>query len=411
MLYTLVELQKAALTPARVAAQALHTTLSLPWLPANYTRLARTLTAGADVFERLTRPYGKPAFGLNSTVVDGKTVSVTEDLSLSLPFCNLVHFRRDVATRNDPKLLIVAPISGHYATLLRGTVEALLPDHDVYITDWINAHSVPLSEGGFDLHDNVSYLVQFLQHLGGGTSMMAVCQPSVPVLAAATLMAQNNDPARPPCIVLMGGPIDTRRNPTAVNSFAKERPIEWFEKTLIHTVPANFPGAGRRVYPGFLQLTGFISMNQQRHHEAFATYFQNVRDGNRDAIAQHRSFYDEYLSVLDMSAEFYLQTVSEVFQKHSLPCGTLEVNGQIVNPGAITDIGLFTIEGGRDDITGPGQTVAAHDLCPNLPADLHKHHLEATAGHYGIFSGRHWRQDISPLVRDFVREQSQRVGA
>jgi len=411
MLYTLLEIQKAALTPARLALQAVQSTLSVPWLPTNYTRLARSLTASADVFERLTRPYGKPAFGLNSTVIDGQTVAVTEELVLALPFCNLVHFRRDISGRNESKVLIVAPISGHYATLLRGTVEALLPDHEVYITDWLNARTVPLAQGSFDLSDNVSYLVTFLQHLGGGTSMVAVCQPSVPVLAAASLMAQNNDPARPPAIVLMGGPIDTRVNPTAVNRFAKERPIEWFESTLIHTVPATFAGRGRRVYPGFLQLAGFISMNRQRHQEAFATYFQNVRDGNREATVQHQSFYDEYLAVLDMTAEFYLQTVAEVFQKHSLPNGTLVVDGQTIDLSAITDIALMTIEGGRDDITGPGQTVAAHDLCRNLPADLHKHHFEPTAGHYGIFNGRQWRNDISPHVRAFIDSHRQRVGA
>ncbi len=410
MLYLFHEMQLAALAPARLAAKVLNTSVSVPWLPSNYSRLARTVTAGTDLFERLTRPYGKPAFGLSSTVINGETVGVTEELVLAKPFCNLVHFRRAAAGRNDPKLLIVAPISGHYATLLRATVETLLPDHDVYITDWVNARNVPVDQGKFDLSDNVNYIIEFIHTLGGNTSIVAVCQPSVPVLIAASLMAQNNDPLRPPAIVLMGGPIDTRRNPTMVNQFAAQHPLEWFERSLIQSVPANFPGHGRRVYPGFLQLSGFISMNKQRHQEAFSDYFQNVRDGNSEATQQHLSFYDEYLSVLDLTAEFYLETVAEVFQKHSLPTGTMVIDGQLVDLGAITDIGLLTIEGGRDDITGAGQTMAAHDLCRNLPAELRQHHFEETAGHYGIFSGRHWRNAIAPVVKAFVREHRLRVG-
>lgn len=416
MLYDIHEMQHAVLAPVRLAVQALQTTLTMPWLPGEFPRpigalSGRTLAASAEMFERLTRPYGKPSFNLPTTVINGETVAVTEEVLLSLPFCNLLHFKREKADPSDPRLLLVAPISGHYATLLRGTVEALLPDHDVYITDWANARNVPLSAGAFDMASNVEHIIACLQRLGPGTSIMAVCQPSVPVLAAVSVMCQNNDPARPAGMILMGGPIDTRRNPTKVNQLAADHSIEWFEKNLICTVPMHFAGRGRKVYPGFLQLSGFISMNFERHTDAHLNHFKNLIKGDGDSAAQHRAFYDEYLSVLDLTAEFYLETVAEVFQKHSLPNGTMKVRDQLVTPSAITDVGLFTIEGELDDITGAGQTVAAHDLCTGLPAELHKHHLQAKVGHYGIFNGRRWRNDILPHVRAYVREQQKRVGA
>lgn len=409
-LYQIHEMQHAALAPMRLMAQTMHSVFSNPWMPFAYTNTARSIAAGAELFERVTRQYPKPAFGLDHTHIGGHAVAVHEEVVASLPFCDLLHFARDTGPKDDPRLLLVAPMSGHYATLLRGTVEALLPDHDVYITDWINARDVPQSEGKFDLADYVDYLRTFLTHLGPNTHIMAVCQPSVPVMAAVSLMSEDADPCRPSTMVLMGGPIDTRRSPTEVNRFADEHELEWFESQVVHQVPVGYPGRGRRVYPGFLQLSGFMSMNMDRHVNAHLHYYRHLIRGDGDSAEKHREFYDEYLSVMDLPAEFYMDTIKSVFKEHALPEGTLVLDGRRVDPGAITDVALMTVEGEKDDITGAGQTVAAHDLCANLPDALRKHHLQPKVGHYGIFNGRRWREEILPHVRDFIRTHDQAGG-
>jgi poly(3-hydroxybutyrate) depolymerase len=318
-------------------------------------------------------------------------------------FCQLKHFRRDVR-RDDPKLLIVAPLSGHFATLLRGTVEAMLPTNDVYITDWRDARSVPLDEGPFDLDDYIDYVIEFLHFLGPDTHVLAVCQPSVPVLAAVSLMSEAGDPCVPKTMTLMGGPIDTRINPTMPNELATTRSIEWFEHSVIHRVPVLYPGYMRRVYPGFLQLTGFMQMNLDRHVGAHIKLYQHLISGDGDSAAAHRDFYDEYRAVMDLPAEYYLQTVKTVFQDHALPCGTFEHRGRLIDPAAIQKTALFTVEGERDDISGVGQTKAAHDLCVNLPKSKQNHYEQKSVGHYGVFNGRRWREHIAPRVAKFIRK-------
>lgn len=402
MLYDLHEWQHAALTPWRFVAHSVHEVWTNPWLPTSYTRFGRQIAASASVFERITRRYGKPRFGIEHVEVRGTRTWVEELTVHDLPFCDLVHFKRGVEDLAQPRVLVVAPMSGHYATLLRGTVEALLPDHDVYITDWVNAREVPEDAGRFDFDTYVNYVRLFLTFLGPGTHVLAVCQPSVPVLAAVSLMAEDQDPCRPASMVLMGGPIDTRISPTEVNQFADSHDIEWFERTLIHTVPMPYIGRGRKVYPGFLQLSGFMAMNMDRHVNAHLDYFNHLIEGDGDNVDQHRKFYDEYLSVMDLPAEFFLETVDRIFKQHQLAEGKLVVDNRRVDPGAITDIRLLTIEGEKDDITGKGQTEAAHTLCRNLPDGLRRHHLHAKVGHYGIFNGRRWREEIYPLVRKFI---------
>ncbi|KJS35558.1 MAG: hypothetical protein VR70_15825 [Rhodospirillaceae bacterium BRH_c57] len=409
MLYQIHEFHHAAMSPMRLVAQTMHSVMSNPWMPLAYTHTGRSLAASASLFERVTRQYPKPPFNLPTTTVGGREVAVTERVAHHLPFCDLLHFERDVVGRDDPKILLVAPMSGHYATLLRGTVEALLPDHDVYITDWTNARAVSLADGPFHFADYVDVLRTFLTTLGPDTHVMAVCQPSVPVMAALSLMAEDNDPNRPRSMILMGGPIDTRRNPTEVNRFAEDKDMNWFESQVIHMVPAMYEGRGRLVYPGFLQLSGFMSMNLDRHMNAHLHYYRHLIKGDGDSADKHREFYDEYLSVMDLPAEFYLETVRDVFKEHALPNGTMKIRDRLVNPGAITDIALMTVEGEKDDITGAGQTIAAHDLCTNLPEALHKHHLQTKVGHYGIFNGRRWREEILPHVRDFIRTHERRA--
>jgi poly(3-hydroxybutyrate) depolymerase len=401
MLYGLYDMRHAALYPAHVLAEATQNAFQNPFSPASYTRLGRTIAAGAELFERTTRRFGKPAFGLSVTRINGDAVAVREVPVLSKPFCNLVHFER-ATDEVHPTVLVVAPLSGHYATLLRGTVEALLPEHDVYITDWLDARTVPLSQGFFDLEDYITYVMAFLAHLGPQTHVIAVCQPTVPVLCAVSLMAQNNDPNQPASMVLMGGPIDTTAAPTVVTELATTRPLEWFERTVIESVPAYYPGGFRRVYPGFIQLTGFMSMNLDRHVDAHVKLFQHLVRGDGDSAEQHRQFYDEYLSVMDLPAEFFLQTVSRIFQQHALPRGTMTWKGQRVDPSAIRHTALLTVEGEMDDISAPGQTRAAHRLCRNIPVEKQADHLQKGVGHYGIFNGRRWREQILPRVRDFI---------
>jgi poly(3-hydroxybutyrate) depolymerase len=409
MLYHLYDWQHAMISPSRMVAETLQHLFSHPLLPISYTRLGRAIAAGSEIYERSTRRYKKPEFRLPHTTIDGAAVAVELETVARKPFCDLLHFRRDTK-RKDPKVLLVAPLSGHYATLLRGTVQGLLPQHDVYITDWINACEVPAERGRFDLDDYIDYVIAFLRKLGPDVHVIAVCQPSVPVLAAVSLMSADNDAAVPRSMTLMGGPIDTRVNPTQVNKLAAMRSIEWFEHTVVTTVPATYPGFMRRVYPGFLQLTGFMTMNLDRHLGSTVRHFQHLVRGDGDSAASHRAFYDEYLSVMDLTAEFYLQTVKTAFQDHALPLGTMTSRGRKVDPGAIRKTALMTVEGELDDISGAGQTVAAHGLCASLPQSKRRHLLQQKVGHFGIFNGKKWRGEILPQVSAFIRENQKRAG-
>lgn len=402
MLYHMHELHHASVAPLRVMAEATRLVFTNRLLPVSHTRLGRTIAASCEMLERTTRRYPKPSFNLPHTVIDGQQVAVREVMATRKRFCTLLHFERDTQ-RQDPKVLLVAPMSGHFATLLRGTVETLLPDNDVYITDWRCASQVPVWHGLFDLDDYIDYIRDFIHFLGPNTHVIAVCQPSVPVLAAVSLMAAEDDPLQPSSMTLMGGPIDARRSPTKVNDVATEHPLSWFQGNVIQTVPLTHPGAGRRVYPGFLQLSGFMSMNIDRHVDAHLRMFQHLVRGDGDDAEQHRAFYDEYLSVMDLTAEFYLQTIRTVFQEYLLPRGLMTHRGTPVNPAAIRRTALMTVEGEKDDITGGGQTLATQDLCSRLPDTMRRHHLQPQVGHYGVFNGRRWRTEIYPQVRDFIR--------
>lgn len=403
MLYQLYELNHAAVAPWRALADGARAFWSAPGNPLASTYMGRSLTASLNIFERMTRRYTKPEFGIKQIVADGRLVGIREEIALGLPFCDLLHFAKENETEGkpQPKLLVVAPMSGHFATLLRGTVETMLSDHDVYITDWLDARDVPLSEGRFGLDDYVDYIITMLQQLGPGTHVMAVCQPSVPVLAAASVMAEDNDPCVPASMVLMGGPIDTRRNPTGVNKLAEERGISWFRNNVITQVPFPNPGFMREVYPGFLQLTGFMTMNMDRHLTAHRELYWHMVEGDGDSAEKHADFYDEYMSVMDLTAEFYLETVDAVFIRHALPNGTLTHHGRRVNPAAISRTGLMTVEGEKDDISGVGQTEAAHDLCSGLDPAKKLHHLQMGVGHYGVFNGSRFRQEVAPKIREF----------
>jgi poly(3-hydroxybutyrate) depolymerase len=402
LLYHLYDFHRASLAPLRLTAEALQQVFSHPLLPMSYTRLGRAVAAGAELIERSTRRYGKPEFGLTRARIDGEDVAVRQETIARRPFGNLVHFRRDTA-RADPRVLVVAPLSGHYATLLRDTVAGLLPEHDVYITDWVNAAEVPLAQGRFDLDEYIAYVIAFLEHLGPGTHVVAVCQPSVPVLAATAIMAADGHAATPRSMTLMGGPIDTRASPTRVNRHAKTHSLDWFERTVVSTVPATYPGFLRSVYPGFVQLSGFLAMNPDRHLGAVLKHFQHLVRGDGDSADAHRRFYDEYLAVMDLPAEFFLQTIKVAFHDHDLPRGTMRWRGSPIEPRAITRSALLTVEGELDDISGVGQTVAAHDICTGIPPHQRRHYLQKGVGHYGIFNGRRWRSEILPQVRDFIR--------
>lgn len=404
MYYQLYELNHAALQPARACADAVKALYSSPLNPLSHTWYGRTVAATAELFERTTRRYGKPQFGLPRTMIDGKPVKVAEKTVWSRPFCNLLHFERAVspARGSDPKLLIVAPLSGHYATLLRGTVKEMLPHAEVYITDWTDARMVPVSEGGFDLEDYIDYVIDMLHVLGPDTHVMAVCQPSVPVLAAVSVMEARGDRFAPASMILMGGPVDTRRNPTEVNRLAREKGLDWFRENVIMPVPWPAPGFTRSVYPGFLQLSGFMSMNLDRHIVAHREFFMHLVKNDGDGADKHREFYDEYLAVMDLTAEFYLQTVETVFIRHSLPKGEMMHRGMPVDPAAITHTALLTVEGENDDISGLGQTQAAHDLCVNIPAARRAHYMQPSVGHYGVFNGSHFRSEIAPRILAFI---------
>jgi len=405
LLYHIHDWEHAALAPFRLFAEAVHATFRYPLSPATHSQFGRTMAAGAELFERTTRHFVKPSFGLKSTRIFRETVKVEEEIVLTQPFCNLIHFKRHIEA-SDPKVLIIAPMSGHHATLLRGTVEAMLPDHDIYITDWVDAKLVPLSRGKFDLEDNISSIMDCIRFLGPDVHIIAVCQPAPAVLCAVSLLAQMDDPAQPRSMTLMGGPIDTRVAKTMVTELAAQRPIEWFRNTVIHVIPFYYPGAHRMVYPGFLQLSGFISMNAKRHIDEHIKHFRNLVKGDDSSAETHRKFYDEYLSVMDVTAEFYLQTVERIFQKHDLPNGTFMWHGQLVKPEAIKKTALLVVEGELDDISAPGQTTPALDLCSGLAPEMKKALLQIGVGHYGIFNGRKWRESILPVVRNFMREHA-----
>ena len=405
MLYTMHEFQHALLAPFATAAAGAHILFSHPQSPWSYTPIARGMAASNELLMRLVRRYEKPQWGIDSTVVDGKTVPVRIEKALIKPFCHLLHFKRSAA-RNDPVVLVVAPLSGHHSTLLRDTVRTMLPEHEVYITDWIDARMVPVHEGHFHLDDYVEYVQEFIRLLGPDVHLVSVCQPTVPVLAAVSLMAANGEAIAPRTMTMMGGPIDTRKSPTEVNNFATGRPVSWFESRVIQRVPAKYPGVGRRVYPGFLQHASFIAMNAHRHVEAHREFFNHLVTGDGESAEAHRRFYDEYNAVLDMPAEYYLETLRVAFKEHALANGTWDVRGRRVNPAAITRTELFTIEGELDDISGVGQTEAAHTLCTNIPKDRRAHFLVDGVGHYGIFSGRRYRERIYPRIRDFIRKHA-----
>ena len=404
MLYQYYELQRASLEPMRLMASSALTLLDFPGNPWRSTPAGRITAATLDHFRHNTKSFGKPKFGHRSTIIDGHPVAVTEEIVERSAWCDLLHFRRDIARHDDPTLLIVAPLSGHYATLLRGTVEAFLPDHDVYITDWSNARDVPISAPDFDLDDYVDHIVEYLQLLGPRTHVLAVCQPAVPVLIATALMNADGDTAAPASITLIGGPIDTREAPTDVNQFAKRHDLSWFRSNVIHSVPFGHPGFLRRVYPGFLQLAGFMAMNLDRHMEAHWQMFHHLVEGDGESLASKRAFYEEYKSVMDMPADYYLQTISAVFQDHLLPRGLMLSRNRPVEPQAITRTALLTIEGERDDISGIGQTKAAHALCTGLADSMKQHHEQQGVGHYGLFNGRRFREEIKPVIAAFIRK-------
>jgi len=420
MLYQWHEVQRTFLQPMSDWAMSASQLYANPYSPLSYLPGAPRLSAGLELLHRLGRDYEKPAFGIASITVNGLDVPIVERAVAHKPFCKLLHFERQLPAplahrATVPSVLLVAPLSGHHATLLRDTVRTLLQDHEVYITDWIDARMVPLSQGSFHLDDYVNYCIDFLRMLGPQVHAVSVCQPTVPVMAAVSLMCAINDSARPLSMTMMGGPIDTRHSPTVVNQYAADRPFAWFEDNLIYRVPGKYPGAGRRVYPGFLQHAGFIAMNPDRHATSHWDFYQSLIRGDLEDAEQHRRFYDEYNAVLDMPAEYYLDTIHTVFQEHRLPQGIWDVRTagatMRVDPGMIRDVALLTIEGELDDISGPGQTEAAHRLTPGIPETSKRHHLAPGAGHYGIFSGRRWREQIYPRVRDFIAQYRERIAA
>lgn len=407
MLYDAYEFGRGWLSGASAAARLGAQWWANPANPLAYTGAGEVAAAALDVFSHAAAPRGKPAFNLPSTLIDGKNVPIREEIVDRKPFGQLKRFVREGAGEGDPKLLIVAPMSGHYATLLRGTVERMLPNHDVYITDWRDAKTVPLSDGSFDLDDYIDYVIDWLSVITPAGSprahVLAVCQPSVPVYAAVCLMSASKHPALPCTLTMMGGPIDTRRTPTAVNELAVQRPHAWFQQNAIASVPLYYPAGGRKVYPGFLQLAGFMSMNLGNHMVSHWEMFKHLVQGDGDSADATKTFYEEYRSVCDMTAEFYLQTVDVVFQRHLLPRGEMMHRGVRVDPGAITDVSIFAIEGERDDISGLGQTKAALDLAVNLADDRKRYMMVENVGHYGIFNGRKWREIIAPEEESFIR--------
>jgi polyhydroxyalkanoate depolymerase len=370
-----------------------------PWVPDGMYQY--DLSAAYEVFSRTGLTYKRPSFEIDEVMVEGQLVQVREEAPFHTPFGTLLHFKKDFKTL-QPRVLIVAPMSGHFATLLRGTVLTMLPDHDVYITDWHNARDVPVGDGRFGLDGYIEHLMMFLEALGPGAHLVAVCQPTVAALAAVALMAEDGHPAQPRTMTLMAGPIDCRVNPTKVNELAQSKPIEWFEQKLIGTVPLRYPGAMRRVYPGFIQISAFMSMNSERHTQAFIDMFNHIWSRQPEKAATIAHFYEEYLAVADLPAEFYLETVQKVFQEFALPLGKLDFRGHKIDPTAIRRTALMTVEGEKDDICALGQTLAAQDMCSNIRISRKLHHVQAGVGHYGVFNGRRWQNEIYPMLRDFI---------
>ena len=404
-LYSILEMQKAFVSPFNVAANIAQNFHGSPLNPLAYTKVGRSVAASFELFERITRHYGKPSFDIKETTVKGKKYKINEKIIRSKHFCNLISFEKQPGVQQQ-KLLIVAPMSGHYATLLRGTVEATLPYYDVYITDWLNARDVPLSKGTFDLDDYIDYVIEFIAALGPDVHVMAVCQPSVPVFAAVSIMSAEKHPKTPRSMILIGGPIDTRINPTEVNDTATRKPIRWFEDHVISRVPVNYLGFMRKVYPGFLQLTGFMTMNLERHLGEHFKLFLHLVEGDGESAGTHKKFYNEYLSVMDLPAEFYLQTIETVFKEYSIPNNIMISRGRRVDAGKITKTGVIAVEGELDDISGVGQTKSAIKLCTNLADDKKKYHLQKGVGHYGSFNGRKFRELILPVIYDFTTKNS-----
>lgn len=404
MLYHLYEMQQAAFLPWRMAAEAQSAFWLNPLQALAGTAIGKQAKASLDMFERLTRRYAKQPFGITSVTSGGDMVVVSENVAWQKPFCRLLHFRKNgIDLSNQPKVLIVAPMSGHFATLLRSTIEGMLPEHDVYVTDWADARDVPVSDGAFDLDDYTDHLIEMLHVIGEPAHVMAVCQPSVPVMVAVALMSERKDALTPKSMILMGGPIDTRHNPTAVNLVALQKGESWFRRNVLVTVPAPHKGQGRKVYPGFLQLAGFLTMNGDRHVKAHHNLYRHLVDGDEKSATRIKEFYDEYLTVMDMTAEFYMQTMERVFIRPQLAEGTYRHRGHLVDPGHVTQTALLTVEGERDDITGPGQTEAAHAIVKNLAAEKKLSHMQLGVGHYGVFSGKKFLSDVVPVLTRFVK--------
>lgn len=406
MLYDLHELQRSFLSPLAAFTDTGSKLFTNPYSPLSYTPVSRQIAASYELVHRLGKDYEKPEWGLHTTNIDGQVVGVTERIHARRPFCNLIHFERKGAeTRpEDPSILLVAPLSGHHATLLRATVKELLPKHNVYVTDWIDARMVPTEDGSFHLDEYVTYIQDFIRLLGPDIHVMAVCQPTVPVLAAVSLLSSSGETCVPRSLILMGGPIDARESPTQVNRLATKKSYSWFENNVIERVPARYPGIGRKVYPGFLQHAGFMAMNPDRHMQSHYDFYLSLLEGDGEDADAHRRFYDEYNAVLDMPAEFYLDTIRTVFQEFSLATGSWVIDGKRVDPSAIKHTAIFTIEGELDDISGQGQTKAAQKMCKNVPDDRRQHYTAPKCGHYGIFAGRRWRELIYPKIADFIRQ-------
>ena len=409
MLYSAYEFQRSLLSSASTWAWIAAKMLSNPALPIGYLGIGPALASALEVFAHVYEERGKPAFDIASVDIGDKSFAVSESVVLEKPFGALRHFKREGLPADAPKMLIVAPMSGHFATLLRGTVARMVENQEVWITDWADAKMVPLSVGKFDLDDYIDYLIEFLRFIGEGTHVLAVCQPSVPAFAAAAIMGKDKDPARPATLTMMGGPVDTRASPTGVNDVAMEKPLSWFRNNVIAGVPFNYPGAGRRVYPGFLQLAGFISMNLESHMMSHFEMFKHLTMGDQESADKTKEFYNEYRSVCDLTEEFYLQTIEHVFQKHSLPKGEFVHRGVPIDPDAIRDTALLAIEGERDDISGIGQTRAALDLAEHLPLSMKKYHFARDVGHYGIFNGTKWRTRIAPVVEEWIRANARKL--
>jgi poly(3-hydroxybutyrate) depolymerase len=403
MMYQAYQLQSDLISPLRLTAQHLSASL---WMRETEGSLMRKVAAACDVVSRMRLTHTRPPYKIDTVTVGEREYAVAEEAVLTLPFGTLLRFRKEGA-EPQPKVLLVAPLSGHFATLLRETARTLLQDHDVYITDWHNARDVSLRHGGFSLDDYITYMIRFTEAVGPGSHMVAVCQPCVAALAATAIMAEDDNPAQPRSLTLMAGPVDCRVNPTEVNKLATSKPIEWFEKNLISHVPFPHAGMMRRVYPGFVQLTAFMSMNPDRHKQSFRNIYDHLLAGRTEEAGVIQEFYEEYLAVNDLPAEFYLETVEKVFQTYDLPRGVLTWNGRTVNPAAIRRTALMTVEGERDDICAVGQTVAAQDLCSSVRPYMKTHHVQTGVGHYGVFSGRRWNQQIYPRVRDMIHSSSE----